>query len=341
VLNRLRAPAKKEAKKALSDWESKLRGKFDQLFQLMDRASVIVGPTTQLDSRGFDGKTLSLCRESIHEVDELFIMSSATDSVIDRVEKLVEPKSPWGLLVNAFFSRRYRRAVELLGSQPIGFDRDQGLEAILEPAQKINPEAAGRSLLGNPEDYEPFRMSFEQLISAYDEKQAAAVATVDRLEHCIDGLPMLLLPRHYWAQIMQEVEAKIGVEAAATLYHGGTYKAAYFWCEKEAVTHGISGVEVFNHYMKRMSERGWGKFTVEAIDPLAGTGRIRLDNSATALAYGKETGRNVCHSFNGALCGSMEYVAADAGQPILLQSREIQCAANGADHCLFEVAPKT
>lgn len=49
-----------------------------------------------------------------------------------------------------------------------------------------------RSLLGDPGDYEPFRMSFEELIERYDEKQAAALATVDRLEHCIDGLPLLL-----------------------------------------------------------------------------------------------------------------------------------------------------
>jgi predicted hydrocarbon binding protein len=156
----------------------------------------------------------------------------------------------------------------------------------------------------------------------------------------VDGLPVALIPRHYWAQIMQEVEAKIGNEEAQKLYFDGTYKAAYFWCEKEAVTHGISGVEVFFHYMKRMSQRGWGQFTVEEIDSAAGTARIRVDHCATALAYGEGVGRNVCHSLNGAFCGGMEYVAADAGRSILLRSRETQCAANGANHCLFEVAPK-
>lgn len=156
----------------------------------------------------------------------------------------------------------------------------------------------------------------------------------------VDGLPVVLIPRHYWAQIMQEVEARMGNEDAQKLYYDGTHKAASFWCEKEAVTHGISGVEVFSHYLKRMSQRGWGQFTVEAIDSAAGTARIRVDHSAIALAYGDGVGRNVCHSFNGAFCGGMEYVAADAGRPMQLQSHETHCAANGADRCLFEVAPK-
>ena len=192
VLNRLRAPIKRKALLTLREWKTKLRGKFDQLFRLMDRSLVIVGPSSQLKARGFEGATLDLCRETNKTVDELFIMSSATDTVIDRAEKLIEPRSPHGLLSNAFFPGRYRRAIEMLGSKPIGFDREEGLEAILEPARKLNPDAATRSLLGDPEDYRPFRMSFEKLISAYEEKQAEALRSIDRLEHCIDGLPLLL-----------------------------------------------------------------------------------------------------------------------------------------------------
>lgn len=192
VLNRMRASAKEEAEKTLQDWEHRLKGKFDQLFELMDRATVIVGPSVQLKNRGYDGTTLELCRKTIREVDELFIMSSATDFVIDRARKLVDPRFGWSALMNAFSSRRYREAISQLGSQPIGFDREQGLEAVLEPARAINTETAERSLLGDPGDYEPFRMSFEELIAAYDEKQSTATATVDRLERCIDGLPLLL-----------------------------------------------------------------------------------------------------------------------------------------------------
>ena len=157
----------------------------------------------------------------------------------------------------------------------------------------------------------------------------------------VDGLPMILIPRHYWAQIMQEVEANLGLEAAAQLYFSGTYKAAYFWCEQEADTHGLSGVDVFTHYMKRMSQRGHGRITIEQIEPLAGTARLHIQNSAVALAYGADAGRSVCHFFNGAFCGGMEFVAAHAGRSMKITSSELQCLANGADHCVFQVSQST
>ncbi|NNE90491.1 MAG: hypothetical protein HKN23_02490, partial [Verrucomicrobiales bacterium] len=185
VANRLRRPAKADAEKSFSIWRKKLRGKFDALFALMDRAGMLIGPASGLGSRGFSGTTESLCREAIHEVDELFIMSSATDQVMDRVENLIEPRDVPGKFVNAFSSRRYRSAIELLGSKPIGFDdRETGLREIIEPTE--------RSLLGEVEDYKPFRMSFERLNEIYDEKQGNARATIERLGAGIDGLPLRL-----------------------------------------------------------------------------------------------------------------------------------------------------
>ncbi len=155
----------------------------------------------------------------------------------------------------------------------------------------------------------------------------------------VDGFPMLLIPRHYWVQIMSEIEAAIGPERAENLYFDGTYKAARVWCEAEAATHGLAGIEVFSHYLKRMTERGWGRFAIEAVDPAAGTAAIRIDHSAVALARGEGAGSNVCHMFNGAFCGGIEYVAAEAARPLKLASREIACRANGADACRFEVGP--
>jgi predicted hydrocarbon binding protein len=152
---------------------------------------------------------------------------------------------------------------------------------------------------------------------------------------------VILIPRHYWALLMQAVEARLGLDGAAAVYAAGTYEAAYVWCEAEAATHGLAGVEVFHHYMQRMSARGWGRFTVEAVDAEAGTAGILLDHSAIALGYGGGQGRNVCHVFNAAFRGSMEYVAAAAGRRLTLESREVECAANGAARCRFEVTPRT
>ena len=191
VANRLRRPARDQARRLLHNWRDQLSGKFDQLFALMDRASLVVGSSADLESRGFGGATLELCQQSIREVDELFIMSSATDQVMDRADFLIEPDPFLPRMVNTFSGRRYRRGIELLESAPIGFDGDQELFAILDPAEKKNTAAGSRSLLGEAQNYQPFRMSFDELISAYDEKQSEATKIVDRLGACIDGLPRL------------------------------------------------------------------------------------------------------------------------------------------------------
>ena len=188
IANRMRRPEKENAEEELKRWRDLLRGKFDQLFNLMDRAALIAGPESK---PGFTGETKKISRAAIRGVDELFIMSTATDRVMDLAEGLIEPRSLWGLLVNAFSAKRFNKAVALLGAEPIGFDREQGLEAILSPSAKQSGREVQRSILGRTEDYKPFRMSFEKLTAAYDEKQSGARENIERLEHCIDGLPLL------------------------------------------------------------------------------------------------------------------------------------------------------
>ena len=90
--------------------------------------------------------------------------------------------------------------------------------------------------------------------------------------------------------------------------------------------------------MNRMSQRGHGRITVDEIEPSVGRVSLHIDNSSIALAYGPDAGRNVCHFFNGAFCGGMEFVATHAGQSMKLTSTEVECLANGADHCVFKVS---
>lgn len=189
VANRLRVPARNEAKKLFQKWHAQLDGKFDELFQLMDRTGVVVGSSAELKDRGFTGTTEALAKKTIRDVDELFIMSSATDQVMERVEKLVDPRSFPGKLVNAFSSRWHKKAISLLSSEPIGFDRKDHLKAILEPKAAAESET-NRSLLGEADDYEPFRISFEKLVEEYDNRQAIAREEITRLETGIDGLPL-------------------------------------------------------------------------------------------------------------------------------------------------------
>ena len=156
----------------------------------------------------------------------------------------------------------------------------------------------------------------------------------------VDGIPMILVPRHFLVNNHAAVEAALGVQKYSELLFGAGHKSAYVWCEKEARTHGLKGVEVFHHYMKRLSQRGWGQFRVEAVDAQSGRARVRVDHSVFVLEHKSGAPRKTCYMFRGWFPGALEFVAASSGKRFKLASTEIQCAAEGRhDHCLFEIVP--
>jgi len=154
-----------------------------------------------------------------------------------------------------------------------------------------------------------------------------------------DGLPMLYVPRHFFTNNHLAIEAALGRERYAQQLYDAGYKSAYFWCAKEAVTHGLSGMAVYEHYLLRLSQRGWGLFTFESADAETGHARIRLHNSSFVLAQ-PEARDKLCYMFAGWFSGAMDWVGKDTGRNYLTTSHEAQCAAEGCDHCVFTVEPK-
>ncbi|WP_280546833.1 DUF5943 domain-containing protein [Halomonas sp. 11-S5] len=156
-----------------------------------------------------------------------------------------------------------------------------------------------------------------------------------------DALPMLYVPRHFFINNHLAVEEALGAETyAEILYHAG-YKSAWHWCEKEAECHGISGVDVFEHYMKRFSQRGWGKFVTEAIDLEAGTCRVRLEHSAFVYQLGK-VDRKIEYMFTGWFAGAMDQILAARGSDLRTLAEQVQSAAEeGCDVGIFITRPLT
>lgn len=154
-----------------------------------------------------------------------------------------------------------------------------------------------------------------------------------------DALPMLYVPRHFFVNNHMAIEEEIGPERYAEILYKAGYKSAWHWCEKEAALHGLSGAAVFEHYMKRLSQRGWGLFKIEDIDVTQGTCRVRLDHSAFVYVYGK-VGRKVDYMFTGWFAGAMDQILAAAGSPIRTVAEQVQSAAEeGCDHGLFVTRP--
>ena len=82
-----------------------------------------------------------------------------------------------------------------------------------------------------------------------------------------DGLPMLYVPRHFFMNNHLAAEGVLGREAYAALLYPAGHKSAYYWCEQESRRHKISGAPVYEHYLRRLSQRGWGIFALDEIDP--------------------------------------------------------------------------
>jgi len=152
-----------------------------------------------------------------------------------------------------------------------------------------------------------------------------------------DGLPMIYLPRHFLVNLQKGIEEAIGADAYRTIIYASSDLSAVQWCRAEAKTHGLAPVETFRHYLKRLSQRGYGLLELAALDEAAGTATVIVRNSAFALGYGPDTGRPICYMFEGSFAGGMRHVlemAGRRGQPVC---REVACAAEGYSECRFEL----
>lgn len=158
-----------------------------------------------------------------------------------------------------------------------------------------------------------------------------------------DGLPMIYVPRHFFVNNHVETEAVVGRDVYAPALYKAGYRSAYFWCQKEAATHGLSGMAVYEHYLKRLSQRGWGLFSFIDADASTGHARIKLEHSVFVLAQGiagvPVNHSKVCYLFAGWFSGAMDWVLETSGSSVRTTSEETQCAAEGHDHCEFTVRP--
>ena len=156
-----------------------------------------------------------------------------------------------------------------------------------------------------------------------------------------DNLPMLYVPRHFFANNHMAIEQALGREAYAAILHQAGHKSAYHWCAKESRTHGIRGMAVFEHYLKRLSQRGWGQFSMAEADAAASRVRIDLRHSLFVLAQ-PEAHCRLCYMFSGWFAGAMDWVDDTAAEGLRTgppaKAVEARCAGEGHDACTFHVS---
>jgi predicted hydrocarbon binding protein len=155
----------------------------------------------------------------------------------------------------------------------------------------------------------------------------------------VDGLPMILMPQHFFLNNHFAVEAELGSERLAAVLAPAGHRSAFVWCEHEAAHHKIGGEELFRHYMRRLSQRGWAQFEVIELNGRTGRATVKVMHSVFVTGRPENTHRKVCAMFAPWLQGSLEFVTMAYGERKQLACSEVYCAAEGKHaHCLFEAS---
>ncbi|WP_457155144.1 DUF5943 domain-containing protein [Mesorhizobium sp. P5_C1] len=155
-----------------------------------------------------------------------------------------------------------------------------------------------------------------------------------------DGLPMVYLPRHFLVNNHLAVEAALGRDAYRAILRTATAKSAIEWCEAQVQGKGLDPEATFRHYFQRLSQRGWGQFSIDTLDVGGRFGSISLRNSIFALEAGQGPGQRVCYMFEGFVTGAFSFLLGLAA-PTQVECEETYCACDGRhDHCRFDFAER-
>jgi hypothetical protein len=136
----------------------------------------------------------------------------------------------------------------------------------------------------------------------------------------LHGQRMILMPRHFFCYIMEQVEAVAGREAFGGIYRRAGFDGAVTFCRRYLQVHGCSPREAVEGYLEEMSLRGWGRYEVLRLDPAESTLDVLLANSALASARLEGPRHEV---WAAAMEGAMSFLAESLGRPRRLEGREV------------------
>lgn len=154
-----------------------------------------------------------------------------------------------------------------------------------------------------------------------------------------DGMPMIYMPRHFFINNHRAVETALGADNYARLLFDAGHASAWAWCDAEARTHGLAGLDVFRHYLRRLSQRGWARFTIEDVADDGASARVRVEHSVFVLGSASSAAGRLCYMFAGWFPGALEWLRRQWGLAGTLRSAETYCAGEGRhDHCRFDIA---
>jgi hypothetical protein len=158
----------------------------------------------------------------------------------------------------------------------------------------------------------------------------------------LNGLQMVLMPRHFFRYIMREVHKAVTAEVFHKIYWQAGFDGAVAFCDSYQRNHGCSPLEAVRGYLDEMSIRGWGHFSIQSIDPQAGSMEVLLRDSSLAPEDDIPSGNL---AWEGAMLGSMSYLQKKLGIVAARQSqvygREVSGEKPGQMNFHISVTPTT
>jgi Domain of unknown function (DUF5943) len=183
----------------------------------------------------------------------------------------------------------------------------------------------------------PDSKSFQELVSKLELDTTGSLS--------LNGLQMVLMPRHFFRYIMREVHKAVTPVVFRKIYWQAGYDGAVSFCDSFQRNHGCSAQQAVEGYLGEMSIRGWGSFSIQALNPQEGTMEVLLTNSAlvaeSSIPSGIPSGNL---AWEGAMLGAMAFLQKTLSGPYTpgtqVEGREIPGRDGGPAAFQISVTPK-
>ncbi len=187
-LNRKRSPAKIRANEKLLQREKEVRQELYGIEDLLKRADVVIGDRAAITRKGYQGKTKDLANKALDDIDQILIMSSSVDKVIDQAKQKITPTSFWAKINNWWSADNFNEGFELLENKPIEFDENEGVSLVHEHdagdefSSDSNVDSKGDFNIANRSVPRKMSLSFTELFEIFRQRSVSANDTIEQVE---------------------------------------------------------------------------------------------------------------------------------------------------------------
>ena len=110
-----------EAHKVFAERQETVDREVNRVFRLFERSGEVLGSKDRIEDRGYEGQTRKLSEKTFDNVDDLIVMSSEVERVMNEAQQLIHPSNPFARAVNTFSESRFQRGIEQISGKPLKF----------------------------------------------------------------------------------------------------------------------------------------------------------------------------------------------------------------------------